>query len=617
MNLRLLHRAGFAVALASLSLAVKAQTNLNLSNPTNSANLQVAPGTYNVHLDLDSGNAITSSASYNTLIGASTGLKINSGDFNVGVGYFSLLDVVTNSRNTALGAYSGFNTVSDDNVFVGHQSGYKNGTGSRTVSVGFQAGYANRTGDGNVSIGYLAAGDPGATRDTEETTVIGDKAGSFNTGSRAVMIGTRAGYNNTGDDVVIVGQRAGYNNTAPENIFVGAYAGQNITTGNRNTVMGYLAGAETTNTGNDNSYFGYRAGYANTTGDNNFFMGAQAGEKNTSGGNNLFLGTANGRNNISGQRNVFIGASTGAFNTFGSRNTFVGELAGYVSTTGTDNTFLGRESGVSNTTGSYNLYIGRATGSGLTAGYANTFIGDAAGSNNASTQYSTALGEGAKVDCNSCLVLGRAGVNTGINVTAPAAKLHVNAAGSSTSGIRFQNLPTAVGGTIYRLYVDSNGNVFRNSGAGAREGSESTAEANWTITPDNHLVNSNLGSVMIGTGLSSTPAGYKLYVSEGILTERVKVAVKSTSEWRDNVLQDDYKLRSVEEVETFIKANKHLPGVPSAQEMVENGNDLQKTDAVLLEKVEEMMLYIIELKKENSSLKSQIEGIERQLTNKK
>lgn len=121
---------------------------------------------------------------------------------------------------------------------------------------------------------------------------------------------------------------------------------------------------------------------------------------------------------------------------------------------------------------------------------------------------------------------------------------------------------------------------------------------------------------MIGTGLSSTPAGYKLYVSDGILTERVKVAVKSAADWRDNVLQDDYKLRSVEEVETFIKQNRHLPGVPSAQEMVKNGNDLQKTDAVLLEKVEEMMLYIIDLKKENTSLKDQIQRIEQKLNQK-
>ncbi len=51
--------------------------------------------------------------------------------------------------------------------------------------------------------------------------------------------------------------------------------------------------------------------------------------------------------------------------------------------------------------------------------------------------------------------------------------------------------------------------------------------------------------------------------------------------------------------------------------MVENGNDLQKTDAVLLEKVEEMMLYIIELKKENAALKTKMEGIEQKLTENK
>ncbi|MPR35424.1 TMF family protein [Salmonirosea aquatica] len=333
------------------------------------------------------------------------------------------------------------------------------------------------------------------------------------------------------------------------------------------------------------------------------------------GTDNAFLGFRAGEANTTGTSNLFIGSSSGLSNSSGNHNTFLGEASGYLTSSGSDNTFLGRGSGYDNTVGDYNVYVGRATGLGVTNGYANTFIGDFSSSNVSNVSYSTAIGEGARVNCNNCLVLGRAGVKTGINVSSPTALLHVNAASSATAGIRFENLPTSTG-TTYPLVVDGSGNLMRSSSASAREASESL-DRHWTLTADDHLINNNAGGIMIGTGLSSTPAGYKLYVSDGILAERVKVAVKSTADWRDNVLQDDYQLRSVEDVASFIKENKHLPGVPSAQEMVENGNDLQKTDAVLLEKVEEMMLYIIELKKENTTLKTQIQRIEQKLNEQK
>ena len=52
--------------------------------------------------------------------------------------------------------------------------------------------------------------------------------------------------------------------------------------------------------------------------------------------------------------------------------------------------------------------------------------------------------------------------------------------------------------------------------------------------------------------------------------------------------------------------NNHLPGVPSANEMVQNGNNLAAMDAVLLQKIEELTLYMIDLKKENAQLKQLI-----------
>jgi hypothetical protein len=116
-------------------------------------------------------------------------------------------------------------------------------------------------------------------------------------------------------------------------------------------------------------------------------------------------------------------------------------------------------------------------------------------------------------------------------------------------------------------------------------------------------VNSN---VLIGNpSVVTLPIGYNLYVELGILTEKVKVAVKNTANWSDFVFAKDYKLKSLEEVDAFIKLNKHLPGVPSAEEVVKEGIDMATMDAKLLEKIEELTLYMIDLKKEMEVLKKE------------
>lgn len=114
------------------------------------------------------------------------------------------------------------------------------------------------------------------------------------------------------------------------------------------------------------------------------------------------------------------------------------------------------------------------------------------------------------------------------------------------------------------------------------------------------------GGVRIGAVTTPNPTGYKLYVDQGILAEKVKIAVAGSANWADYVFHKDYKLMSLVDVEQYIKANKHLPNVPSAAEMVKEGNDLGKTDAKLLEKIEELTLYLIALKKENEQLKVEL-----------
>lgn len=111
------------------------------------------------------------------------------------------------------------------------------------------------------------------------------------------------------------------------------------------------------------------------------------------------------------------------------------------------------------------------------------------------------------------------------------------------------------------------------------------------------------GSVLIGT--TNTPAGYKLYVEQGILTEKIKVAVKNTAEWSDYVFANNYNLLPLTDVETFIKTNQHLPGVPSANEVVNDGINVAKMDAKLLEKIEELTLYLIEMNKRIDALEQE------------
>src|SRR5690606_37013801 len=73
-------------------------------------------------------------------------------------------------------------------------------------------------------------------------------------------------------------------------------------------------------------------------------------------------------------------------------------------------------------------------------------------------------------------------------------------------------------------------------------------------------------------------------------------------------LKPDYEMFSLKEVESFIKENHHLPNVPSAEEIQENGLHLGEMNNLLLQKVEELTLYIIEQNKRIDALEAQIAG---------
>lgn len=80
----------------------------------------------------------------------------------------------------------------------------------------------------------------------------------------------------------------------------------------------------------------------------------------------------------------------------------------------------------------------------------------------------------------------------------------------------------------------------------------------------------------------------------------------------DYVFDTDYKLATLSELESFVKENKHLPNIPSAEQFKKDGYKVGEMDEMLLRKVEELTLYVIEQQKTINNLKSELEGLKKQ-----
>lgn len=181
----------------------------------------------------------------------------------------------------------------------------------------------------------------------------------------------------------------------------------------------------------------------------------------------------------------------------------------------------------------------------------------------------------------------------GNNVT-PAAHLHIS---SSTTSDTVKITNSAMGNSF------GDGLNIATNGLNASIINNENGFLNFGTNNISRLSINSSGLVTIGN--VTTNNNYKLFVETGILTEKVKVAVKTSSEWSDYVFAPEYELPSIKAVEEFVIEKKHLPNVPSAEHMVANGLDVAKMDAKLLEKIEELTLYIIQLNKRIEKLESE------------
>lgn len=145
---------------------------------------------------------------------------------------------------------------------------------------------------------------------------------------------------------------------------------------------------------------------------------------------------------------------------------------------------------------------------------------------------------------------------------------------------------------------------YFNFTTGKYEVRNGVANAEFLNTGD--VLFNNTGGV--GVGVTALGSGVKFQVNGKVKCKEVEVAV---TPWPDHVFNGSYNLMSLNEVEAYINANKHLPGVPSELEVSENGVNVGQMSATLLQKIEELTLYMINLQKENDALKVRVSNLEK------
>lgn len=204
--------------------------------------------------------------------------------------------------------------------------------------------------------------------------------------------------------------------------------------------------------------------------------------------------------------------------------------------------------------------------------------------------------------------------NVGIGTTSPSAALQILRTGAN-SGADYPALHITTSGTgnIYGpiLYLNgtsgTNGRMWGLVSSGPLDAAATGSAGNFAIYDTNagsRLVINSSGNVGIGT---TDPGNYKLGVNGTIHSKAVVIDLIG---WSDYVFDKDYILKPLNEVADYIYKNKHLPDVPTAAEIKKDGVNVGETEALLLKKVEELTLYLIEKDKKIELLEKRLEKLE-------
>jgi hypothetical protein len=234
------------------------------------------------------------------------------------------------------------------------------------------------------------------------------------------------------------------------------------------------------------------------------------------------------------------------------------------------------------------------------------------------------------------------GGNVGIGTSSPGGKLDINQAGgqlrlsggtvaggvftnsadqlyvadwnTGTKGlvINMTNGNVGIGGSpVYKtvisnngaagLEIDPTGQQF-SGGVGIQTYNRTTS----TYTPF-QIYSSKLVLAGGNVGIGTSNPDYPLTVNGSIHAKEVRVDLSVPGP--DYVFDKNYKLTPLEEIKSYIDQNKHLPDVPSASEMEKNGVQMGEMNMILLKKIEELTLHMIEMKQENEEMKKEIQEL--------
>ncbi len=475
-----------------------------------------------------------------TFVGRLNG-ENNTGVFNTGLGTFALQLNTSGASNTALGV-SALNS---------------NTNGSNNTAVGVSALLFNKLGNENNAFGHGALSN---NTDGSNNVAIGASSLYSNTTrSNLIAIGDSSLYHN--------GIGASFSYQAIENVALGRKALYQNTTGRMNTALG------------NNSLMN------NTTGVLNTAVGFQALNISNSGSSNVAIGESTLFNMMSGGANTAIGTQSLWNNQLGSNNISLGWRSGFTNINGSNNVFIGAQAGY-NEIGSNKLYIENSNADSTAA----LIFGNFDNNNliiNADTKVNTnnfgksainATKTSSTDDVPAVLGMNKTTNFYGIGVRGEGGWKGVEGVANVTTGADFYYgvVGTAIGGntgTNYGIYGNASG-AAKNFGG--------------FFIGDAYIS----GNTSIGGSSGDFATGYKLSVVGKVACEEVLVDMKA--DWPDYVFKSDYNLKTLDEIKKHINEHGHLPNVPSAEEVEKNGLLLGNMNKILLEKIEELTLYILQ-----------------------
>lgn len=195
----------------------------------------------------------------------------------------------------------------------------------------------------------------------------------------------------------------------------------------------------------------------------------------------------------------------------------------------------------------------------------------------------------------------------GFGTQQPLAKLDIRG-----GNILIKNLTNTTGESVPMIMQSlsfGNYTTFGTSINSSTESADHNSYALQFLTQETHatgLVEKMRVSANGNVGIGTATPQEKLSVNGKIRAHEVKV---QTSNWPDYVFEESYKPRTLEEIEKFVRVNKHLPEVPSAKVVEKEGISLGEMNKILLKKIEELTLLLIEQNKKNEQQDKLIETL--------